>query len=332
MTVVDETLMADVHALHDAMRRGVSERLWAAHRGGHGALASAPGEDGAGDLSYAIDEVAHAPLDGFVERVGRRLPVRLVAEGPGVLTAAPEALKSKPGVAVLVDPIDGTRPLMHDMRSAWILTGLAPDRGAATRLTDIEAAVQTELPTTGAGSYRVLEARRGHGATESWRCVDTGELVSRRTLRAPDDVPLDNGYFAFTRFLPVERERVAALEQRFFERAVPDLRLEERLLYPDSLLCVAGQLHLLATGAYRMLADLRAWLGDRESLSNFTCKPYDLATALIFEEAGVPVLDARGEPLDAPFDTETRLDVVAYGNAALRAAFEPHLRAAMDAL
>src|SRR5207342_590130 len=47
---------------------------------------------------------------------------------------------------IIIDPIDGTRGLMYQKRSAWILTGVAPNRGAATRLRDIVLAVQTEIP------------------------------------------------------------------------------------------------------------------------------------------------------------------------------------------
>jgi hypothetical protein len=35
---------------------------------------------------------------------------------------------------------------MYQKRSAWILTGAAPNKGAATNLSDIEAAMQTEIP------------------------------------------------------------------------------------------------------------------------------------------------------------------------------------------
>jgi hypothetical protein len=45
-----------------------------------------------------------------------------------------------------VDPIDGTRGLMYQKRSGWILTGIAPYRGGAETLGDICLAVQTELP------------------------------------------------------------------------------------------------------------------------------------------------------------------------------------------
>jgi hypothetical protein len=78
-----------------------------------------------------------------------------------------------------------------------------------------------------------------------------------------------------------------------------------------------------------MLADLRGWLHRTRGLRNFTAKPYDLATLLIWHEAGVPVLDEHFAPLDAPLDTETKLSVIAFANEELRHKLEPHLRAAM---
>jgi len=52
---------------------------------------------------------------------------------------------------VLIDPIDGTRGIMYDKRAAWALAGVAPNRGPATRLSDIHLAVMTELPTSKMG-------------------------------------------------------------------------------------------------------------------------------------------------------------------------------------
>ena len=46
----------------------------------------------------------------------------------------------------IVDPIDGTRLLMHQKSSGWILAGIAPEKGDATRLGDIFFSLQTELP------------------------------------------------------------------------------------------------------------------------------------------------------------------------------------------
>jgi hypothetical protein len=218
------------------------------------------------------------------------------------------------------------------MRSAWVLTGVAPDGGPATRLSDVTFALQTELPTTSAAIYHVLTAERGRGATIARHDVRTGELLDERSLRADPNAPIDNGFFSFTRYLPAERPFVWALEQAFLERALPELGLDPRLLYEDQYLCTAGQLFLLATGRYRLLADLRARLALRTNVAGFSAKPYDLSTLLIFEEAGVIVHDADGRPLDAPLDTETALDVIAYGSETARQAFEPHLRAALRAV
>jgi hypothetical protein len=192
-------------------------------------------------------------------------------------------------------------------------------------------AVQTELPTTWAGVYHVLTAIRGRGAVIARHDVRSGRELDRRPLSAGTDVRLDNGYLCFTRYLPVERPLVAALEERFLRRAIKEHGLQARLIYDDQYLCNAGQLYLVATGRYRMLADLRGWLARRHRLDNFTSKPYDVSALLVYREAGIPVLDASFRPLDAPFDTCTPLDLVAFPNEAVRARLQPILQAAMEA-
>ena len=65
---------------------------------------------------------------------------------------------------ILADPIDGTRCLMYQKRSAWILTGIAPNRGESTSLADVELAVQTEIPLVKQHLCDSLWAQRGSGA------------------------------------------------------------------------------------------------------------------------------------------------------------------------
>jgi fructose-1,6-bisphosphatase/inositol monophosphatase family enzyme len=320
-------LLQTTRRLHEDIRARVGALLERARAGGRPELASAPGDWAAGDLTYALDDEAEAALDRFGREVAERHPLTLVAEGPGVTCHGERA--PGPPLRAIVDPVDGTRSLMLDVRSAWALTGIAPDKGAATRLSDCVVAVQTELPTTFAGVYHVLTAVRGQGATIARHDVRTGAEIERRPLLADTSLRIDNGYLCFARYLPVERTLVAELERRFLERIVPAFDLSPRLIYDDQYLCSAGQLYLVATGRYRMLADLRGWLRRTRGLENFTSKPYDLAALLIYREAGVPVLGADLAPLDAPLDTETPLSVLAFANESLRERLAPHLAAVM---
>ncbi|MFT7465582.1 MAG: fructose-1,6-bisphosphatase/inositol monophosphatase family enzyme, partial [Pseudohongiellaceae bacterium] len=340
MTRLDaDVLQPLVRTFHEDIRRRVAAVLHEARVQRRPELASRPGEWGAGDLGYALDEAAEQAIVDFGEALGRHGPAVVVAEGPGEhrygAAATATSASDAPPVLALVDPVDGTRPLMQELRSAWVLTGLAPDRGPATRLADIEVAVQTELPLSTAAIYHVLTARRGQGATIARHDVRTGECLQTEPLQVQEHQPLDNGTFSFTRYLPVERTLVADLERRFLERAIATHELNPRLIYDDQYLCSAGQLFLVTTGRYRMLADLRGWLRAKYNIANFTAKPYDLAALLIYQEAGVRVLDATGKPLDAPCDTETPLDVLAFGNDILWQAYwgllESVLSSAADA-
>ena len=77
---------------------------------------------------------------------------------------------------IIVDPIDGTRGLMYQKRSAWILTGVAPNRGPGTSLSDIELAVQTEIPLVKQHLSRPVVGRAGR-----WRARAALQPADRRT-------------------------------------------------------------------------------------------------------------------------------------------------------
>src|SRR5439155_20801254 len=93
-----------------------------------------------GDTIYAIDVHAEELLFTFCEEWGRDLPLVLIAEGIGGSGARvfPEGAREEDAAfRLLVDPIDGTRVLMYNKRSAWSLAGVAPNLGPETRLCDI---------------------------------------------------------------------------------------------------------------------------------------------------------------------------------------------------
>ena len=86
-----------------------------------------------GDTIYAIDVVGEA--DRHALRRGARARARRSCWSPkgcrAAAAAIPDGATRRPPTGwIIVDPIDGTRGLMYQKRSAWILTGVAPNRGA----------------------------------------------------------------------------------------------------------------------------------------------------------------------------------------------------------
>ena len=89
--------------------------------------------DSLGDTIYAVDRVSEEILVSFIEReIAQYVPVILIAEGlpgNGQITLPHGVLESEAVWRIIIDPIDGTRGLMYQKRSAWILTGVAPNKG-----------------------------------------------------------------------------------------------------------------------------------------------------------------------------------------------------------
>ncbi len=118
--------------------------------------------------------------------IAREEPLCLVAEGlpTGGLTLPAGTRDADCRWRLLVDPIDGTRGLMYQKRPAWILTGVAPNRGPATRLRDIVLAVQTEIPLLKQHLCDQLWAVRGDGVQAQRIDRLTGSVRSaRRSVR-----------------------------------------------------------------------------------------------------------------------------------------------------
>src|SRR4029078_2165191 len=93
-------------------------------------------------------------------------PTVLIAEGlpAGKIVLPRGTAEDGAALRISVDPIDGTRGLMYQKRSAWILTGVARNRGEQTNLSDIELAVQTEIPLVKQHLSDCLWAIHGQGA------------------------------------------------------------------------------------------------------------------------------------------------------------------------
>jgi hypothetical protein len=233
---------------------------------------------------------------------------------------------------IIVDPIDGTRGLMYQKRSGWILTGVAPNRGDETTLADIVLAIQTEIPLLKQHLSDVAWAVRGEGARAERVNRITGEatLINLRPSQAPT---IAHGYAQVVRFFPGAREELAAIDEEIVLGALGPVRPGKAHCFEDQYACSGGQLYELASGHDRFTADLRPLmeqvLRGRGLALGICCHPYDLCTELIAREAGVMVTDLAGRPLSARLAVEPDVAWAGYANAQIRAQIEPLLQAAL---
>lgn len=282
------------------------------------------------DTIYAIDRVSeHAVLAWFAAHWPRRWPVELVMEGLAG-TGSTTFPRGTPVAATrckcILDPIDGTRGLMYDKRSAWSLAAIAPQRGEKTNLDDILVAAMTELPMTKSGLADQLSAVRGRGLHAERIDLRSG----RRTKLAPRPSPARNltgGFASFAKFFPAGKAWLADREAALL-RALDD----GHEIFDDQYLSTGGQLYELVMGHDRFLADLRPVAFGRLGLgAALACHPYDICTALIAQEAGCIVTAPDGSPLRAPLDTTTPVAWTGYANTALARRIRPVLRRVLRA-
>ncbi len=326
-----QSLLEPLRRLHEVIRHAVVE---ASERSAVESLAAVAREE-EGDTIYAVDCISEELLVDFFEReLAHKTPLVLIGEGlPEGKIVLPRGASEQTAVwRIIVDPIDGTRGLMYQKRSGWILTGVAPNLGDATSLGDIELAIQTEIPLLKQHLSDVAWAVRGQGA----QAERVNRLTGERTtipLRPSQAPTIAHGYAQVVRFFPGAREELAAIDEEIVRGALGPVRPGKAHCFEDQYASSGGQLYELASGHDRFIADLRPLmekvLSERGLALGICCHPYDLCTELIAREAGVLVTDLHGRPLGARLAVEPDVAWVGYANAHIRAQIEPLLQAAL---
>ena len=309
-------LQADIRAALRAHMQSQTAAVW-----------SRTVRDDAGDTIFGIDVQVEEILIQHCQEWGKTQHFVLVAEGlePGGLQFGQPG-RGGPPFRLLVDPIDGTRGLMFDKRSAWCLMGAAPERGAATRLRDVEVAVMTELPTTRQVTSDALWAVAGQGARAERSDLSTG--VSRPLALVPSQATtLRHGFATVSNFFQGGKELISRLEEAIFARAIGGWNPDKAEVYCDQYISSGGQLGEIVLGRDRFVLDVRPLvhkkLGVKSSLAS---RPYDIVTMRIAQEAGCVVCDPYGGPLDAPLDVTTNVAFACYANKELAARMIPIVR------
>ncbi len=326
-----EKLLPLIRRLHEKIRKQVVDACEQTSLEGLSQVA----EEGQGDTIYAVDRVGEQLLiDYFELEVAQTTPLVLIAEGlPGGQVVLPQGATEEEAIwRILVDPIDGTRSLMYQKRSAWILTGVAPNRGPDTNLQDIELAVQTEIPLVKQHLSDMIWAVRDKGAEAERYNRLTGEHFALQ-LQPSKARTISHGFSTMVRFFPGSREMLAAMDDEIIENVLGPVQYGKAQCFEDQYISTGGQLYGLMAGYDRFIADLRPllepFLRRRGTALGICCHPYDLCTELIARELGVIVTDASGEILRAPMTLEADVAWVGYANSHIRSQMEPFLKMAI---
>jgi fructose-1,6-bisphosphatase/inositol monophosphatase family enzyme len=325
------SLFAPIKLLHETIRSRVVEEC---ERSSLEQLSTIVGDD-KGDTIFAVDRVSEELLIEFLEReIASRVPIVLIAEGleNGKIVLPHGASESDAVWRIVVDPIDGTRGLMYQKRSGWILTGVAPNRGDGTTLADIEFAIQTEIPLVKQHLSDTVWAFRGEGSNAERSNRITGETVELNLKPSSSDT-IEQGFAMISRFFPGARDVLAEIDEEVVSAALGKPKHGKAQCFEDQYISSGGQLYELMAGHDRFVADIRPLMQSvmRERGLDLTicCHPYDLCTELIARELGVIITDASGQQLSSPLSNETDVAWVGYANQAIRDQIEPHLQIAL---
>ena len=308
--------------IRDEVRRKMAEQSTEA--------LSAVAAETSGDTIYAIDRVSEDLIRELFATAFADTSIVVVGEGledgGEVFPQGSDAADAR--YRAIVDPIDGTRGLMYDKRSAWVLTGVAENRGEATNLTDIFAAVQTEIPTTKQYRADVLSAVRGQGAAYfGYDVIREAEVEVR--FRPSQSETIEHGFAMLSRFFQGGKDILSKIEEELVEQLIGPIVPGKARLFEDQYICTGGQFYELIVGHDRFNADLRPNLENALALRGqqlgICCHPYDVCTELIAREMGVSIVKPDGKPLDYPLDTTSPVAWIGYANPALRASIEPIL-------
>jgi hypothetical protein len=283
--------------------------------------------DEEGDTIFGIDIGAEQILLDYCHRWGKEQHFRLVGEGlpPEGIAFGKEGLGGPP-FRLLVDPIDGTRGLMFDKRSAWCLMGCAPDKGANTRLEDIEVAVMTELPTTRQNLCDVIWAVAGQ-PTKAERHDLTTNQQQPRAVQPSTATDLRHGFASVVNFFPGGKQLIAELDEGIMNLAMGGWNPDKAEVYSDQYICTGGQLAETILGRDRFVLDVRPLVYKKLGVqSALACRPYDLATWLVGQQAGCVIRDPYGEPITAPLDITTNMSFAFYANQRLADLLIPIVR------
>ena len=290
------------------------------------ALASVSGHAG-GDTIYAVDKFSEeAIIAWFSSRWPADYPVQIVMEGIEHDLCFPAGTQvAATDWKCIIDPIDGTRGIMYDKRSAWALSAIAPQSGEETMLSQIVAAAMTEIPTS--RHWRADQFSTTLGGDVVGVAFDVRSDGHENIQPSPSKASnFAHGFSSLVKFFPEGRTLTAQIEERLWDELIGLNSSPSPIVFDDQYICTGGQFHELLSGKDRMIGDLRPIIFQTLDLeSSLVCHPYDCCVWLLLKKAGVIYEHPLGGFPDAPLDTESGVSWIAYANESLAALARPKL-------
>ncbi|MFN2616665.1 MAG: inositol monophosphatase [Thermoleophilaceae bacterium] len=281
--------------------------------GSHAARAHEDGGAAGGDVTFAIDAEAETTLERFLSE--RAPDLAFYSEHRGLVSPGDAAT-----AVLVVDPIDGTRPALAGFEACCVSVAAAALGDGNPTMGDVSVACVVEIP-----SGAVFLAERGNG------------LVESPPVRLSRNEQLERMFWAYGFRGRPARPTAALLGDLIDSSSVGGGTFELGSAAFDMTRVVTGQLDayvepgpLLVDEVPGMRAEFER-VGGGAVLNN---SPYDLAgAALVLEEAGAVLTDARGRSLAAQpllgSGPEHQMSVVAAANGGLHLRILESLDAAL---
>ncbi|MEZ5976919.1 MAG: hypothetical protein R3F34_01705 [Planctomycetota bacterium] len=304
------------------------------------ALAVSTGR-GVGDETFALDAACETAVEGWLRERAADGPISLLTEDRGWRHLGPDGAGGvrelagfdHGGPRIALDPVDGTRNVAADLRSAWTVVSACGAGPLEPRFADVSVGVVSETPDD--PPARGAPVRRARQPWRARRDLDERRSLGlRRAARARRRRRRRGRRFApFFRYEPALRPATAALEAAFAAEVERLHGTNPCHLLDDQYIASAGQLVLLTLGTYRQICDPRHVLATRRGSPTVTSKPYDLAGALLVaRESGCLVEPLGRDEFDFALDCTTPVGFVGWHNARTRAKLRPALEHALREL
>jgi hypothetical protein len=286
---------------------------------------------GVGDLSYAIDKAPDKLLEKTFEEWGQEMPMIVIEEEWGATTFPKGTHPEDCEIRLIIDRLDGTREIMYAKNKAWILTGIAPNKGVKTYLDGIEIAVQTSVGKNVFGEDEVLWATKKHKTVlEIWN-LDKKKFKKELPVSPSKAKTIEHGFLPIVLYFEGYKKVLGSIADKLTEKILGPVHKGLSRVFDEQYISSGGELANLVTGKYRGVIDIRPFLGRITGTPFGLCAhPYDLCTELIVDKAGA-IIDCFGVYTDridkrVPLDAKTDVAFIAFANKDIKKQVEPALK------